>query len=271
MRHMPTTRAQSGMTIVELMISIVIISIILTAFVTSLISAYHTSFERKTRLELDSIGQNATEMLERDVRFSKRFNTKVTPPFNDEFGMGTDGTWTASDWSYAGVPASPTSRVLILTQNATSQNALSRLRTTILKRTADPCSYLNDPLEYRIMYFVRNKNLYRRILADTTTPTCGVQVAVQKQSCPPDAPSGAWDPTVCKARDELLAKEVSEFRVNYYTDAIGSSPISAQYSSDSQSILDGAEVIEVTLQLSRQFSGSAVSSTQTFKVAKVNR
>lgn len=262
------------MTIVELLISLVIISIILVSFVASLISAYRTSFERKTQLELDSANQNAMEIIERDIRFSKLFNTKVLPPFTDTFGPELTGTWTTSNWSYAGNPASAGSRVLILSQNATDLGSLSGMRSIIYQTVPNGCAgnlHLNDPLEFRIIYFMRSNTLYRRILTDNTSLRCGGGAVAQRQSCPPDASAGLWDPTICKARDEIMAKEVSAFRINYYANIADAAPITTQYTGTAQSILNIAEVAEITLELSRPFSGNTISSTQTLKIAKVNR
>ena len=73
----------------------------------------------------------------------------------------------------------------------------------------------NSVLSYNTIYFVKNKNLYRRIALNPSTTTC--ETYYQKQSCPSlDDLGGAGQDASCKADDELVATGVTNFSVDYY-------------------------------------------------------
>ena len=281
-----------GFTLIELLIAITLSSIIITVFVSSLMTMVRTATIQKTQLELSQEAQLALDTMERDVRVALSFDT--TPAyatFTDSYGpTNTDDTW-AGTWSYKGTDANH--RVLILRESATTTAPLSTSRTlayvegnitnpyrevnpslncTAYNASTAPSGALsyNPPLPYYLIYFVRDNNLYRRILTDTTTPLCNNQY--QKQSCPIEDTSPHAN---CEAKDELIVKHVSSFTIDYNSisyNSGGAATVSDLdvYSSSDNDVLTDVSNIYITLQLQQTIYGSPRTSTLSLRVSKVN-
>jgi hypothetical protein len=159
----------------------------------------------------------------------------------------------------------------MLSNVATTQNRSTDTRTPVY--TDGPtfnCTteMVFNPLQtYLIVYFVRSQKLYRRIITDTTTPLCNGPDS-QKQSCPPEL-SGSWN-AICKARDEIIASDVSTFSVDYYS-LRDTSPMATIYSSPDPEDMDVIDDAEITLGLSRGAGSSTVTSSQTLRIARLNQ
>ena len=255
---------QKGFTITELMLVVVVLGIVITGIFTGFIAIYSSSSRDNRQLDLDSTAQLAMGVIERDTRYSVDFKIGISSPFSDPYGPNNSG----AAWDYKGVPASSTSRILILKAYATTQNALSNTREVVYQTGTFACSQklYNPQLPCTLIYFVRSGTLYRRILTDTTSTVCNGPQA-QKQSCPPEL-SGSWD-VICKARDEIIAENVSSFSVDYYS----TQPltlISDAYTSSAPDRLDNADDVNITLTLSKGSSNPVISSIS-LHVAKVNR
>lgn len=286
----------AGFTLIELLIAITLSTIVITVFVSALMSMVRTVTIQKTELELSQKSQLALDTIERDVRVALAFDT--TPltvsgytTFTDSYGpTNTDDTWSGT-WSYKGTDASH--RVLILRESATTTNPLSTSRSLTYAQgnIANPYAELNTslnctaynastapsgaltynpPLPYYLIYFVRDNNLYRRILTDTTTPLCNSQY--EKQSCPA---ADASPHANCQANDELIVQDVAAFTVAYNSityDASGAATVSDLdvYSSSDTGILNEISNIYVTLQLQKSVYGSPRSSTLSVRVSRVN-
>ena len=177
-------------------------------------------------------------------------------------------------WSYAG---NGTNRVLILQSNATSDNPLTGSRQPVYIGSGvacDPANLQYDTLlTYDTVYFVKNSILYRRRLIDpgppaTTTQTCAPQ-QYQKLSCPtvaqlaPSTRDGS-----CGADDEVIARDVSGFSVDYYTDGASTTKLDA-YGADSGAVT-AASSIGITLALGRPIAGETVTGSASLRVARIN-
>lgn len=257
----------NGFTIVELLVTLVIMGIVIGIFAQSLISAYRNSYATENSVQYTSAADIAMDVIERDIRYSDRFLATVSAPFSDPYGI--DGTGTVP-WAYAGIPPSPGQRVLILRANATSSNALGTGRLPVYTNTpAFDCAsqvQYQPKLKYVIIYFVKDSNLYRRYLTDTTTVLCGGQSQAQKQTCPMSIPVASRN-ALCLANDEMVAQNVVDFSVDYYA-ALSPDPIDGQYTSLSQDVLDVADDASISLSVGTQNQLSKV--TRTLRVTKVN-
>lgn len=281
-----------GFTLIELLISLVLCGVIVTVFVSTLFTMMRTATIQKTQLELSQQNQIALDTIERDVRVAKAFDTTPSyTTFVDKYGpTNTNEDWTGT-WTYKGTDANH--RVLILRESATSTNPLQVSRTPVYAKGfidnpyADTDANLNctaynastaptgglayNPmLPYYIIYFVRDGNLYRRILTDTTTALCNTQY--QKQSCPSIDTSR---PATCLANDELITTNVASFTVTYNTltydtnGAVTTTDINA-YSLTDSDIFSEIDNIVVTLRLQKTVGGSTPNTTLSVRVSRVN-
>lgn len=288
-------RSSPGFTLIELLVAITLSGIVVTIFVSTLMTMVRTAATQKIQLELSEETQIALNTVERDVRIALAFDTKVQyPTFTDSYGpTNTDNTWTGS-WSFKGSDASdPDHRVLILRESATTTHPLAATRTPVYIDGANsagnpyaeidknlnctpynastaPLGALtyNAKLPYYLIYFVRDSKLYRRTLTDTTTPLCVTQY--QKQSCPA---LDTTPPTTCKANDELIAENVASFTVAYNEQDYSSSlPAYDDIDAYAQADPDFSEIsnIVVTLRLEKATGGSTRGTTLSIRVSRVN-
>jgi type II secretory pathway pseudopilin PulG len=290
MRHISTNKS-AGFTIIELLMAIILSGIIVTVFVSTLLSMVRTATMQKTQLELSQRDQIALDTIERDIRVAAAFDTAPAyTTFVDKYGpSNTNQDWSGT-WSYKGSDADH--RVLILRENATTTSPLKTSRTpvyidgrqinvyaeqkaslncTLYDSATAPTGALtyNATLPYYLIYFVRDGNLYRRILTDTTTTLCNTQY--QKQSCPevdttPDV--------TCKAIDELIATDVASFTITYntITSSGGNTVVSDfdAYSLTGTDIFDEINNVVVTLKLQKTVYGSNRNVILSTRVSRVH-
>ncbi len=297
MRHTLATRSSkkaAGFTIVELLLAIILSGVIITIFVSTLMSMMRTATIQKTQLELSQKNQIALDTIERDIRVALAFDTSPAfAAFTDSYGPNNiDNTWSGT-WSYKGSDANH--RVLILRQSATTTNPLARSRSpvyvqgslvnpyaeqnaslncTAYNSSTAPTGTLsyNPPLPYYIIYFVRDNKLYRRILTDAQTTLCASSVQYQKQSCPK---ADTTPHANCRAYDELIAENVASFSVAYNTITYNSAGQATVVDSGAYAVSDPDALAEtsnvlVTLKLQKIVSGADTNTTLSVRVSRAN-
>lgn len=268
--HRTRSHRQWGVTLTELVVAMTIVPIIIGSFIYAIYAGINTTQRSNLQFALDSELQIAMDVIERDIRFAKSFKKTVPARFSDQYGARNQGADDEEAWSYKGVPESANGRALLLEIPATTQSPLSNARQPVFQDDGDfNCSTqltLNPELTYIVIYFIRDGSLYRRILTDTTTPTCNDVEQNQKQSCPRDAiPPHAS----CQARDELIANNMTQFGIAYYT-ALAATPIANVYSSADPDILSIADDAEVTLTAGKLLAGRSITATITLRIGTVN-
>lgn len=284
------TNISYGFTLVELMVAVILSGIVVTIFIAALMTMVSTAVLQKTQLELSQKNQIALDIVERDVRLALSFETTIPyTTFDDDYGPTNTNEGWAGSWSYAGSDANH--RVLLLAQRATPGSPLAAARTpvyvrgnvtnpyaaqdaslncTVYNATTNPTGALtyNPKLPYYLVYFVRDNQLFRRTLTDTTTSLCDGEEQYQKQSCPAvdvtPAPS-------CGAQDEKIADNVASFTITYFSlddDAVPTD-IDAYTSSDPNVLREISNVV-VTLRLQKTVNGEQRDSTLSVRVSRVN-
>lgn len=245
---------------IEVAIAITILPLIITSFILVLDQTLYEARNTAVQTKLDNESSLAIDWLEQDIRLSSEFKSTISTPFDDDYQP-------SGGWSYVG--DGENQRVLILSIPSTTlrSGTSSRILTHVDGGTyncdeGDQLTY-NPVLTHRAIYFVSDGNLYKRYLTDTTTATCNDQI--QKQSCPA-ANEESW-PSACKARDELIASNVSQFSVDYY-DPYETNPISNAYSD--ASTLSSAQAVGVTITVSQESGGNTINSTVSLKSSRVN-
>lgn len=296
MFHTKHHSSERGFTIIELLVSISLSAVVVTVFVSTLMSMVKTAAVQKVQLELSEKNQIALNTIERDIRIAHAFDTTpMYAPFTDSYGpSNTDDTWSGT-WSYKGPNASdPDHRVLILRENATTTNPFNtskspvyiqgfvtnpyaepdvNLNCTAYNAVSAPNGALayNAMLPYYLIYFVRDGNLYRRTLTDTTTALCASTSQYQKQSCPK---ADVTPHANCRAYDELIATDVASFSVAYNSIVYNGSTTTISdidaYSQTGSDIFDEISNVVVTLKLQKTINGSDRNSTLSVRVSRVN-
>lgn len=263
----PTDQSASrvrGISLVELVLVMTILPIVIagTIFALNMIladgrrSALSTTYSSELGF--------AADWIEHDVRFATSFNPTVTSLFSDPYAP-------SGGWNYVG--ENDNNRVLILSSPASSlrQGTKTRVPTYIdgpdFNCSPSQMAY-NPVLVYQSVYFLDDKTLYKRYLIDKTTPKCNTHI--QKQSCPADKES-TW-PTECQASDEVIATNVTQFSIGYYTSKDESpetnQPMPTQYT-DPESLLN-AESISIKLKVEQPNTADPVTSSINLRVTKVN-
>lgn len=289
-RTSQATNTSLGFTLVELMVAVILSGIVVTIFIAALMTMVSTAVLQKTQLELSQKNQIALDIIERDVRLATVFETAIPyTTFDDDYGPSNTNEGWAGSWSYAGSDANH--RALILAQRATPESPLAAARTpvyvrgsvtnayaaqdaslncTVYNATTNPTGALtyNPKLPYYLVYFVRDSQLFRRTLTDTTTSLCDGEEQYQKQSCPAVDATPAAN---CDAQDEKIADNVAAFTITYYSlddDAVPTD-IDAYTSSDPNVLRDISNVV-VTLRLQKTINGEQRDSTLSVRVSRVN-
>lgn len=261
-----TRRSSAGYTLIELVVAMSVALILLVFFSIAFVNAYHDTFTSKAVSQADVGLQNAMDIIEKDVRYSIGFKPRNDAPFYDSYGTGTSSLPSNYYWNYTG--SGSDSRVLVLANYATNQRSESSTRQNIFTNTsqydcATQMSY-QPKLQYRVVYFVKDKVLYRRILTDTATALCpGQQAQAQKRSCPSEVFSGAH--TGCFARDEAIARNVSKFSVDYFNDG---EAMETQYQTDGEEDITAADSVRITLSLTME--PSKITRSNTLNITRVN-
>lgn len=280
----------SGFSVVELLIAVILVGIVVTVFVAAQINMLSTATIQKTQLELAAENQTALSIIERDIRFANRFETTLPSTFSDPYGPNSIAEGWTGTWSYKGnTPANPSSplKVIILRQNASTTHPMAISRTPVYIQgfvanpyadiepffncTAGPTGALtyNYKLPYIQILFVRDRTLYRRTLTDTSTRICnGPQY--QKQSCPRE---DTTPHASCRAKDEVLAHNVTGFNAAYYRQLDTPAPTfedADAYNSTDPTVLDEIDSVVVTLTMEKTVQGKSRSVTESLRASRIN-
>lgn len=245
---------QRGMTVLELMVSLVVIMVIVLTFSVIFTNAYTDILVSNAKTTLASRTMRALSMIEYDVRTTREFLETTPSGYHDHYRPRA-----GAGWQHHG--GGSTSRVLLLDQYATASQSLSPHRLPVYIRGTFACHdphqrRYNPQLHYLSLYFVKDQTLYRRTLTNTITPLCPGEAQAQRQSCPPHLNPASWHQT-CQARDEIIATDVEEFSVYYHTQA---GPINDAYTRGGA--LVDADYITITLKLTNTAHNTTSSLTQ---------
>lgn len=265
MQHTNVT-ASWGFTLVELVVSMTVVSIIMLTIGVMFTSSYQEAFKTKGQSEADNSLQSAFDIIEKDIRYSISFNgTSGVNPFIDRYGMSTNAQSTPYGWNYS-LPS------LILTSYASNQRSSAVARHPVYENS--PISGFNctnlkmyqPKIRYMTVYFVRDSSLYRRILVDKTTPRCNNEEVAQKQSCPMDAFNSGTVNSSCEARDEELAQNVSALSIEYYNSS--GDRIPQQYTPGGTEHIAEAQSVKMTLRITPPPGNH--SRSRTMQITRIN-
>lgn len=268
MRLMQPTKHLSsrvrGISLIELVLAMTILPIIIGGTIFALNTILANSRQAVLIATYSSELGFAADWIEHDVRFASGFNPDTTALFADPYAP-------SGGWNYIGEDVD--SRVLILSSPASSLRQGTRTRVPTYTNgpnfNCSPSQMAYNPiLLYKSIYFLDGQTLYKRYLIDKTTPTCNAHI--QKQSCPADK-EASWPPE-CQANDEVIATNVTQFAIDYYTSKDESpdtnQPITTQYTDPIA--ITNAESVMIHLKVEQPDTANPITSSIKLKATKVN-
>ena len=278
MRHTQRFR-ESGFTVAELAMVMVIIAMIVGVFSQMLISANQSASISKARVDINRSLHISMDAIETDVRQTLRFKVSSR---DWEDTLATDRNFTGAtprEWRYRSNPYSsgavhdPEKNSLILLQYATTMGRGSNTREIVYLRTPrfDCAANKTQQPKYKkiVIYFLKDGELHRRTLyndlVDTYNP---YTVEPANYFCMNSIDNIKFKSrAVSIYRDTILATGVSEFKINYYDGNTLISKNSDPGNSD-KSFLNAADSVEITLTI--QSPSKQVSDSQTLMIRKIN-
>lgn len=252
------TRRDTGMTLVEVILTVAIISAVLVGMVSLYVYLMDTGNSSRIRVQTAADTQRALAIIEKDITFAKAFN-ETNAMVADSQKLGAGGSPTGG-WDFRG---DGTARALILTNYATTLNPLNSARQPVFLNTAaTPCSspYRTETLNYSTVYFVESGTLYRRLLVPQGVAVC--DAPYQKQTCPVGITGSA-----CPAEDEVILRHVAEFSIDYYQkpDDTMALPVYTN-----PAAMAGAKAVDIKIGTSRKAYLQTIDHSTSLRIPKVN-
>ena len=265
MRHTQRFR-ESGFTVAELAMVMVIIAMIVGVFSQMLISANQSASISKARVDVNRSLHNSMDAIETDVRQTSRFKVSGYDGY-DTFAKDRSFSGASQVWTY-------NRNTLILLQYATTMGRGSDTREIVYLRTPrfDCAANKTQQPKYKkiVIYFLKDGQLHRRTVYNDLIDTYGNPYtgAPANYFCMNSTDANKFKSRAMKVhQDSILATGVSEFKVDYYE---GDILVADQYSAPATSlrVLDAANGIKVTLKI--QSPSGQVSDSQTLMIRKIN-
>lgn len=199
----------SGFTLVEMLIIVPIALLVITGFVSVMVTMVGDVIVSRSQNVMTYDIQSALSTIERDVRLSTEF-------------LSTSGSLPAPQGKNGATSAfTSISGDLILGEIATDKNPVDPTRSFVHYDTPFSCSAPSDVYKNRIFfttvtYTVRDGSLWRRTYVPVPAPSGTLcQSPWQVNTCAPGYLSSA---TRCQTNDSEILKNVTNFTVLYYTD-----------------------------------------------------
>lgn len=209
-----------------------------------------------TQTQLTYDAQDALSKIEQDTFYSLDFLSTFTPTSPQDINNSGATAFTS---------ATGTATSIIMNEYATSNNPANTTRDVVYyanrPQTCAQNYHANDPFYTKVIYFIKNKVLYRRVIVPTNnqnaTPDANTTCSApwQRNSCA----SGVVN-AVCKAVDTALVTNVSSLSLFYYNKDTPGTSVSPSV----------ADSIKVTLNISANIGGQQVSFPLTLVASQAN-
>lgn len=139
---------------------------------------------------------------------------------------------------------------LIIKSAATTKNAFDPTRALIYAGAGSSCNENNALYTYTTVYFIANNQLFKRTILPNI-PACATPY--QQNSCA----SASMSAAICKAEDEKLADNVSDFSIEYFTNTTAATP-------------ENADTVSISLTSSQTAAGQPITYTGTVRTTTTN-
>jgi len=247
--------------------------IIIIGMVTLLFNMLNDFTLSKSRQTLQYTNTTALDRIESDVKLATDFLPKLNvskPSDSDFFQYNAYNSWGGCDYAPGctitamninGLPGTPY-RTLLLSKYSTTKNPLDERREAVSAQAtncSNPPLIVDNPLKHTIIYFVRSEVLYRRTIINT--PPCPQNQQYQKKTCPSSAPQNPdRGDGYCglNASDDVIARDVTGFTVNYFTTPTSTSALSTYSNSGAfganaqNNVVTSARAAEVTITTTKK-------------------
>lgn len=239
-------RKIAGITIVELIVVITVLSLLTPVVIFSLGNYYQDNLTTITSSTQDTDVRNAIATISNDLRDARGFSTSFSVS-NTTAPLGsTNGATGTGNWSYCGTGTTSITCDGVTTDNGTTNRVLiayNDLTDGPISSEATKLLYVDNgqafnldtavPGTFAYIYFVApdrtntsQNNLYRRTIVQVDpaapdtykTADSGLRATpYQKTTCASTVV--ATNSTVCKERDAVLLYNVKSFWIDYYDSA----------------------------------------------------
>lgn len=261
-----TPKAQSGYTIIELLIAIPLASIVLVIMLAALFTYYTSTLAEAARSNLRVSGQSLLINLQDELLFTIAYGEELENTLVDDYAP-TGG------WSYDTTP-----QTLIINEVALDSTRRDDDR-NIVRRETNNCETsaisANSVAINNVIYFVQNVagSDYDALYKRTITPTynlCGID-SVNGNPCSPETttclgnakktscPIANVGTGSCEVADSMLTDKVEDLQIRYFAE----NNIETLIPSD-------ADKIEVVLTLGDKVYGRNVSVDVKHTIRKIN-
>lgn len=247
----------NGFTLVEMLVVIPMVLLVIGVIITLMATFVNNVVTENARTQLTYNVQDALSKIEQDTFYSVGFLSSFTPSSPQDINNAGSTAFTS---------ANGTATSIIMNEYATSNNPANAAREVVYyanrPQTCAQNYRANDPFYTKVIYFVKNTVLYRRVIVPTNnqnaTPDANTTCAApwQRNSCA----SLTLNPSVCKAVDSALVSGVSSLSLVYYNKANPAASVSPLL----------ADSIQVTISISTNIGGQTVAFPLTLSASQVN-
>lgn len=259
-----------GFTLVEVLVIIPVIMLFIVSFITVIVRVTGDAIVTHRRNDIVYTANDSLNRIEQDVRFSNSFlaESSFTPVAPQ--GYNND----ASPFRIEEDPGV----ILILSVYATNRSPNNQTRQLIfLADQPNSCDSSgvnsNPPLRLNIVYFVKDRSLFRRVIlpqntsgalssaiCDGTSSSTSAAKVWQLPTCDRNEVNG----TTCRTEDDQpIENSLESYTVEYFESPNSTSPLE----SDS---LSSATTVSVSLNLKRSAAGRDITHTATARATKFN-
>ncbi len=271
-----------GFTIVEVLVIAPIIILALGAFIAVMVNMTAEVLKTQSENSMVQSTQDSLETIEQDIKISGQFlaANELTAQSPQGYADGTGPINSTNANSFTNVTTGNTrSKMLILRTFTTDKNPIDGTRKPIYTdQPAPDCNprTINKLFSSNTVYFVKNNTLWKRTIIQQGSGRPNLCLSPgesvwQEPSCSSTVTKGAF----CKVNDTRLASNVSDFTVDYFTNASDTTPI-ANASDPSKTIaerndaLTNASTVRVTIKTLATVAGRTVSNSAAIRATKLN-
>jgi type II secretory pathway pseudopilin PulG len=266
MRRLTFSNKEQGFTLVELIISLPLVTIIVVVLVSALFTQYTNTLAESARTSLRASGQTILINLQDELLFTIAYSEGLEARLNDPYEP-TGG------WTYDTDP-----QTLIINEIAIDSTRRDEDRHIVRQRVnnCETSSVTANPLAINnVFYFVEpNPNspystLYKRtvvpdynlcsidaVTGDPCTPTTTACRGIAKETTCPEAFVGIG---TCTSRDSPLTENVLDFQIKYFSEG-----------NVETAIPSAADKIEIELTLGDKVFGKEVKADVKHTIRKIN-
>lgn len=248
----PMYSNQRGFTVPEILVGLAIASVVLVGIMTLFVGLTNNSAATVKIADQIRNNNSAIATIEDDLRATRTF--LATPSLADSNAsfspVQPDG------WVFNGTGSD--ARILILQTYATTGNPKEDNRQIVTRDDGlGGCPVGRFPVYNNVIYFLKDSNLYRRVLVEASVPPsttyCGsnptdpAATIFQKQTC---ANPTASTTDNCAHLDVIVAKGITKFGVSYYQEPGDTSALDSVYTlnaTDASAMLSGVKSIRVDI------------------------